>query len=319
MSNKVNSICAPQLESLKSFSQLPSNSPEEDHDQSPDLSDIQQQFIPCMDKKAYWAERYDMAVFLLTNFNIHYMSWIKNEDHLPNYMERFSYLYNQVLMLPEFDHNDKLDNELKDWLIDQAISNCLKYRRQLVINLNSLTGPKTNKKLRIALLENANDSRAMATTKDATTNDLMTDDESDEGKDDDEDMFQETALLDLMTDDEDDHQQPDGIENRKMIKTSECGALGDEMEFISQPESENKDTADPVTGKEKANESSKMPDILLGEVYLFKGVSYVVTIPVSGIPFHKYLMTLQFKFFTLFFTGNNQYHLQGHLCKVGAD
>src|SRR5690625_466104 len=111
------------LDSIKSFSQLPSNSPEEDDQDQQASLDMPTERMD--GSPEHWPEQYDMAVFLLTHFNVHYMSWIKNSAHLSEYMERFSCIYDRVIQMPEFEANSQMDSQLKDWLIDRAITRCL--------------------------------------------------------------------------------------------------------------------------------------------------------------------------------------------------
>ncbi len=105
-----------------------------------------------------WAERFQMPLFLLTQFNVHYLSWIKYPDHLLVYMKRLSHLFERVLQLPEFANVKPAElPQIQSWLVEQATLDCFAYTRQLHLRTPTVFGFTGGKKLRLSLLETAED------------------------------------------------------------------------------------------------------------------------------------------------------------------
>lgn len=293
---------------------LPSNSPDE-NEQEQLKSTLSELDIGMQDE---WPARYEMAVFLLTQFNVHYMSWIKNTDHLGDYMERFSCLFDRVTQLPEF--SGQVDEQLKHWLIEQSTTDCLQYRRQLLLTLNSLTGPKTAKKMRIALLQKDNDNlvNSASTTVDDSAG-LMSEDESDEGNDEEEDLLDEKVPSELMTDDE--YCSPHGQQCDSSIG-------GETSPFISQNGSEVYSTDKTEKEDHLSKGSTKQANLatetfskdatsctLLGEVDLNVGVAYMVTLPVGDVSRVMQRMLIRF-YVTL--AERNKCHREARVPETGT-
>lgn len=104
------------------------------------------------------SEYFQLPIFLLGQFNVHYLSWIKNSAHLPQYWQRFSPFFESLYQLPEFDGlpSDTLSEPAK-WVICQAIQDATEYRRKLTIQLRKVSGVRyyvTNKKFAVFLVDN---------------------------------------------------------------------------------------------------------------------------------------------------------------------
>lgn len=116
-----------------------------------------------VDQVEEWTKRYEMSLFLLTQFNVHYLSWIKYPEHLADFINRFVCLVERVFHLPEFESpkafqveasttkDDK--GQLQEWLYEQSKRMCYSYRRQLILRFPSVSGQTEGKKLRISLME----------------------------------------------------------------------------------------------------------------------------------------------------------------------
>ena len=102
-------------------------------------------------------ERFALVVFLLGQFNAHYHSKIKNQDHLQLYWQRFTPFYEQLRKLPEFDSDSSFLNDSAKWVICEGIKEAMLYRRKLVVGLSNLVGVRfyvSGKKFQVLLVEN---------------------------------------------------------------------------------------------------------------------------------------------------------------------
>lgn len=116
------------------------------------------------DQHQQWLKRYEMPLFLLTQFNVHYLSWIKYPEHLADFINRFVCLFERIFHLPEFKSSnstqddssttaDPKNQQLQEWLYEQSTEMCYSYRRQLLLRLLNVRSQTEGKKLRISLME----------------------------------------------------------------------------------------------------------------------------------------------------------------------
>ena len=121
-------------------------------------------------QQQHWAERFEMPLFLLTQFNVHYLSWIKYPEHLVAYLDRLNRLSELVAQLPEFSCSSSSGKKKKmepadggakqqqmksihDWLVTQSTLGCFAYQRQLLLRLPTVFGRTRGLLMRVSLLE----------------------------------------------------------------------------------------------------------------------------------------------------------------------
>lgn len=121
-------------------------------------------------QQQHWAERFEMPLFLLTQFNVHYLSWIKYPEHLVAYLDRLNRLSELVAQLPEFSCSSPSEKKKKmepadggaeqqqikpihDWLVTQSTLGCFAYHRQLLLRLPTVFGRTRGLVMRVSLLE----------------------------------------------------------------------------------------------------------------------------------------------------------------------
>lgn len=102
-------------------------------------------------------ERFACVIFLLGQFNAHYLSWLKNPNHLSLYWQRFTPFYELLRTLPEFCGLSPSLNESTKWVLCEAMKEAMQYRRMLLVRLSNVSGVRyyvTGKKFHVLLVEN---------------------------------------------------------------------------------------------------------------------------------------------------------------------
>ncbi len=105
-------------------------------------------------------KQFAFPVFLAQQFNVYYLSWLKNSNHLSQYFERFSLFFKKLHKLPEFwEHSGS--RGLSKWVFCKSYKGAMLYQRKLLIQLNTLnaTHCSSEKQFKVLLTfdGNAND------------------------------------------------------------------------------------------------------------------------------------------------------------------
>ncbi|KAI2799131.1 hypothetical protein BLOT_013138 [Blomia tropicalis] len=219
---------------------------------------------------------YSFPIFLLSQFNVHYMPWIKNSTYNVDYLERFACITEKVFQLPEFTNsNVPLTESLRDSIVERSINYSKQFRRQLIISFKGLTGVKNPKMFRVALQRDKDKSNDFVEQSSIQNdkNNLNDLDESVEGEEESESESEIKSNNEMLTEDEGDSSvsSPDtkGLNDDELNQTSIVKVKNDSSSMRQQ--------------KTNRSEDQVFNDYyLLGNIKLIPNVAYIVTFPVES-------------------------------------
>lgn len=87
-------------------------------------------------------QHYSSEIFIMSQFNAHYLSWIKNNEYFDAFFERLSCLSDSVLTLSHCQLLYRIEDchEFKYWFMRKSIQDLFNYSRRLEVKLSNVTG-----------------------------------------------------------------------------------------------------------------------------------------------------------------------------------
>lgn len=127
----------------------------EDHSSNEDSTSLSSLFDKVrLDGNFKQVDQFAAELFFMSQFNVHYLSWIKNPDYFYSFFDRFTCLYDNLLDLCKLHQNIKNFELFHQWFLAKAIRETFNYSRCLVVKLEKVIGIDyftTKKKLVIYL------------------------------------------------------------------------------------------------------------------------------------------------------------------------